>query len=188
MFLSAPESFIRQVPAGWGLDFEKQLLLEQSSNIGVQNSDFFHDSCRVRVVPQMLLLAEVTLRVLPLQVQQLGWSFPLESQLQHQGMLCQVSSQQNHPVVSWVNSSQKVQDMINMTSSKRTKADTHCLVALCASSATVLLTLHPSASVLLSEIYFCLAPATVYWKRAFDHVDDNAPADLAGSAEDPVQC
>eukprot|EP00434_Breviolum_minutum_P023686 symbB.v1.2.020892.t2/scaffold1778.1/size101634/12 len=59
------------------LDFEKQLLLEQSSNIGV------------------------TLRVLPLQV----------------------SSQQNHP------------------------ADTHCLVALCASSATVLLTLHPSASV-----------------------------------------
>ncbi|CAL1150277.1 unnamed protein product [Cladocopium goreaui] len=59
------------------LDFEKQLLLEQSSSIGV------------------------TLRVLPLQV----------------------SSQQNHP------------------------ADTHCLVALCASSATVLLTLHPSASV-----------------------------------------
>lgn len=39
--LSAAESFIRQVPAGWGLDFEKQLLLEQSSNIGVQNLRFF---------------------------------------------------------------------------------------------------------------------------------------------------
>lgn len=118
----------------------------------------------------LLLFAEVTLRVLPLQVQQLGWSFPSESQLQ-QGMLCQVSSQQNHPVVSSVNSSwQRVQDMVRMTScSKRIKADTHCLVALCASSATVLLTLHPSASVLLSEIYFCLAPAAVYWKRAFDH-------------------
>lgn len=37
------------------------------------------------------------------------------------------------------------------TRCERPKADTHCLVALCASSATVLLTLHPSASVPPSE-------------------------------------
>ena len=78
--------------------------------------------------------------------------------------------------------------MIRMTScSKRIKADTHCLVALCASSATVLLTLHPSASVLLSEITFAWLLQQFIEKEPliFDH--DYAP-DLAGCAEDPVQC
>ena len=39
------------------------------------------------------------------------------------------------------------QELLNCGLEVAFEADTHCLVALCASSATVLLTLHPSATV-----------------------------------------
>eukprot|EP00439_Symbiodinium_sp_Y106_P051503 s4306_g6.t2 len=100
------------------LDFEKQLLIEQSSNIGV------------------------TLRVLP---------------------LLQVSTQ-NHP------------------------ADARCLVGLCASNATVLLTLHPSAQVVQKMQYNAKdaswVPDAAWLRRESQEIAEPSQGDCA----DPQLC